>query len=97
MPQTIKRPSDTSSVSPRADQTEYVVWYGTNRRSNDSGDAGKGYSAARDNAVHYGLCRVFIQGLVGEGSTIGAWKNIAQPSGLPIVTDLTQKRCGKPS
>ncbi|HEY1299507.1 MAG TPA: hypothetical protein VGF07_03370, partial [Stellaceae bacterium] len=45
-----------------ADKAEYLVWYGTNRRPIDPGDAGKGYSAAREEpgVVHYGSCRVFI-------------------------------------
>jgi esterase/lipase superfamily enzyme len=56
-----------------ADKAEYVVWYGTNRRPNDPGDVGKGYSAARDNVVHYGSCRVFIPQSHKIGSIGSPW------------------------
>jgi hypothetical protein len=55
------------------DKAEYVVWYGTNRRPNDPPDAGKGYSAARDNVVHYGSCRVFIPQSHNIGSIGSPW------------------------
>jgi len=54
----------------QADKAEYVVWYGTNRRPNDPG---KGYSAGRDNVVHYGSCRVFIPESHKIGSIGSPW------------------------
>jgi esterase/lipase superfamily enzyme/tetratricopeptide (TPR) repeat protein len=57
----------------QADIAEYVVWYGTNRRPNDPGDAGKGYSARRDTVVHYGSCRVFIPKSHKIGSIGSPW------------------------
>jgi esterase/lipase superfamily enzyme len=58
-----------------ADKAEYLVWYGTNRRPIDPGDAGKGYSAAREEpgVVHYGSCRVFIPKSHKIGSTGSPW------------------------
>jgi esterase/lipase superfamily enzyme len=50
-----------------------VVWYGTNRRANDPGNPGNGYSAARDNVVHYGSCRVFIPQSHKIGSIGSPW------------------------
>jgi esterase/lipase superfamily enzyme len=57
----------------QTDKAEYVVWYGTNRRPNDPGAAGEGYSAARDNVVHYGSCRVFIPASHKIGSIGSPW------------------------
>jgi esterase/lipase superfamily enzyme len=61
----------------QADKAEYLVWYGTNRRPTDPGDAAKGYSGTRDNVVHYGSCRV----LIPESHKIGSigwpwWKRL---------------------
>ena len=55
------------------DAAEYEVWYGTNRRPVDPMDAGKGYSAQRDAAVHHGSCRVFIPESHKIGSTGSPW------------------------
>jgi esterase/lipase superfamily enzyme len=57
----------------QADKAEYVVWYGTNRWPVDPNDAGKGYSAMRDNVVHYGSCRVFIPASHKIGSIGSPW------------------------
>jgi esterase/lipase superfamily enzyme len=57
----------------QTDKAEYVVWYGTNRRPNDPGNWGKGYSAMRDNVVHYGSCRVFIPESHKIGSIGSPW------------------------
>jgi esterase/lipase superfamily enzyme len=63
-----------SPFSPlQTDKAEYVVWYGTNRRPNDPHDAGKGFSAMRDNVVHYGSCRVFIPESHKIGSIGSPW------------------------
>jgi esterase/lipase superfamily enzyme len=56
---------------PQADKAEYVAWYGTNRRRNDTG--ANGYSAARDSVVHYGSCRVFIPQSHKIGSIGSPW------------------------
>jgi hypothetical protein len=66
-------PRATPQPSPAVDKAEYVVWYGTNRRPNDPRDAGKGYSAGRDNVVHYGSCRVFIPQSHKIGSIGSPW------------------------
>jgi esterase/lipase superfamily enzyme len=57
----------------QADKAEYVVWYGTNRRPNNPGDADKGYSAKRDDVLHYGSCRVFIPKSHKIGSMGSPW------------------------
>ncbi len=51
---------------------DYIVLYGTNRRPLDPADPSKGYSAERDDRVHYGTCKVFVPkshriGSVGSG------------------------------
>ena len=55
--------------------TRRSMSFGTarNRRPNDPVDAGKGYSAARDNVVHYGSCRVFIPQSHKIGSIGSPW------------------------
>ena len=59
--------------SPRAVKSEYVVWYGTNRRRYDASDLTKGYSAERDSKVHYGSCRVYIPEAHKIGSLGSPW------------------------
>jgi len=66
-------PTVTPSLPLHADKAEYSVWYGTNRRPNDSSNSNKGYSAARDNVVHYGSCRVFIPQSHKIGSIGSPW------------------------
>ena len=53
----------------------YLVWYGTNRRPNNSSDATKCYSAERDSKVHYGMCRVYIPKAHKIGSLGSPWWN----------------------
>ncbi len=60
-------------VPPEHDDAEYTVWYGTNRRPVDPSDAGKGYSARRDDSVHYGSCRVFVPKGHRFGSLGSSW------------------------
>ena len=68
------RPGSVVAEAPEAaDNAEYLVWYGTNRRQNDPGDASKGYSGARDPVVHYGSCRVFVPKSHKIGSTGSPW------------------------
>src|SRR5262249_11225412 len=62
--------------SPRAVKSEYVVWYGTNRRRYDASDLTKGYSAERDSKVHYGSCRVYIPEAHKIGSLGSPWWNV---------------------
>jgi esterase/lipase superfamily enzyme len=50
----------------------YTVWFGTNRKPNDPADPAQGFSAQRDERVHYGTCQVSIPkshlfGSVGSG------------------------------
>jgi hypothetical protein len=66
-------PGVATSPQLQTDKAEYVVWYGTNRRPNDYSDPGKGYSALRDNVVHYGSCRVFIPQSHKIGSIGSPW------------------------
>jgi esterase/lipase superfamily enzyme/Lon protease-like protein len=63
---------DISSADTAAD-TEYIVWYGTNRRPVDPADASKGYSAERDTVVHHGSCRVFVPSSHKIGSIGSPW------------------------
>jgi esterase/lipase superfamily enzyme len=61
-------------ASPAAkDVAEYTVWYGTTRRPVDPQDAAKGYSAERDQATHYGSCRVFVPKSHKIGSIGSPW------------------------
>jgi esterase/lipase superfamily enzyme len=48
--------------------TIYPVWYGTNRKPIDPNDVKQGFSAERDNRIHYGKCAVSIP----ESHKIGA-------------------------
>jgi esterase/lipase superfamily enzyme len=60
---------ERASSAGQAGKAGYVVWYGTNRAPID----GKGYSTARDDAVHYGSCRVFIPDSHKIGSIGSPW------------------------
>jgi esterase/lipase superfamily enzyme len=55
------------------DQAEYKVWYGTSRKPNDPADSNKGYSAERDNKIHYGTCTVYIPESHKIGSIGSSW------------------------
>jgi esterase/lipase superfamily enzyme len=68
-----EQPAIAPSPVVQVDTAEYVVWYGTNRHPNDFKDGGKGYSATRDNVVHYGSCRVFIPKSHKIGSIGSPW------------------------
>jgi esterase/lipase superfamily enzyme len=52
---------------------EITVWYGTNRKLNDSNDVSQGFSSERDQAVHYGTCSVFIPASHKIGSLGSSW------------------------
>ena len=72
----ISEPEETTGATSsrlQTDKAEYVVWYGTNRRPNDPNDPANGYSAARDNLVHFGSCRVFIPQSHKIGSIGSPW------------------------
>jgi esterase/lipase superfamily enzyme len=60
-------------VGDSADNADYLVWYGTNRRPKDRENPNKGFSAARDTMVHYGSCRVFIPKSHKIGSIGSPW------------------------
>jgi esterase/lipase superfamily enzyme len=66
-------PSPKGGAQPKTENAEYLIWYGTNRRPNDPADASQGYSAARDQEVHYGSCRVFIPESHKIGSIGSGW------------------------
>ena len=57
----------------RREGGQYVVWFGTNRQPVRRGGLVTGFSAARDDAVHYGWCRVAIPESHRIGSTGSPW------------------------
>ena len=70
------QPGTPPRVFPLLDQAEYSVWYGTNREPLDPANHGAGYSSerrARDAAVYYGQCRVYIPASHKIGSTGSPW------------------------
>jgi hypothetical protein len=73
-PQEIKH-IDTmdNSSNPIADNAEYLVWYGTNRRPNLELGEFYGYSSERDDRIHYGRCRVFVPRSHKIGSIGSPW------------------------
>jgi esterase/lipase superfamily enzyme len=54
-------------------KSEYIVWYGTNRRPHDPANIANGYSSRRDATIHYGSCRVNIPGSHKIGSLGSPW------------------------
>jgi esterase/lipase superfamily enzyme len=57
----------------RRERGQYVVWFGTNRQPVWRGGLVTGFSAARDETVHYGWCRVAIPESHRIGSTGSPW------------------------
>ena len=57
----------------RPEGAEYLVWYGTNRKPIDEASSGRGYSAERDDRLHYGRCRVFVPKSHKIGSIGSPW------------------------
>jgi esterase/lipase superfamily enzyme len=55
------------------DNADYTVWFGTNRKPNDSESLQVGFSKSRDTKIHYGYCRVFIPKSHKIGSTGSSW------------------------
>jgi len=55
------------------DNADYTVWFGTNRKPNDSASLQLGFSKSRDTKIHYGYCRVFIPKSHKIGSTGSSW------------------------
>ena len=55
------------------DDADYTVWFGTNRKPNDSESLQVGFSKSRDTKIHYGYCRVFIPKSHKIGSTGSSW------------------------
>jgi esterase/lipase superfamily enzyme len=51
----------------------YPLWFGTNRKLVDAGDASKGFSGERDTELHYGTCRVAVPRSHKIGSVGSAW------------------------
>jgi esterase/lipase superfamily enzyme len=49
------------------------IWYATNRRPVDPGNAQLGYSAERDQGIHYGRCTVYVPESHQIGSTGSHW------------------------
>jgi esterase/lipase superfamily enzyme len=57
--------------------TIYPVWYGTNRQPIDPTDIKQGFSAERDNLIHYGKCEVSIPESHKIGAAGSSWfKNL---------------------
>ncbi len=54
-------------------KSEYPVWFGTNRKPVLKSGELSGYSAERDDRLHYGLCRVFVPESHKIGSTGSSW------------------------
>ncbi|HEX6374895.1 MAG TPA: alpha/beta hydrolase, partial [Allosphingosinicella sp.] len=69
----IPEPEPPPPAKPKVADTEYTVWYGTNRRPIDPADPSRGYSGRRDRMVHYGTCRVFIPDSHKIGSIGSGW------------------------
>ena len=55
------------------DNADYTVWFGTNRKPNDSESLQLGFSKSRDTKIHYGYCRVFIPKSHKIGLTGSSW------------------------
>jgi len=55
------------------DNADYTVWFGTNRKPNDSASLQLGFSNSRGTKIHYGYCRVFIPKSHKIGSTGSSW------------------------
>lgn len=70
-----RRRTHTAKEAPRNanDDADYTVWFGTNRRPNDSESLQHGFSKSRDAKIHYGYCRVFIPKSHKIGSTGSSW------------------------
>lgn len=54
-------------------ETQYEVWYGTNRRPIDPTDPMRGYSYRRDDRTHFGTCSVLIPTTHKIGSVGSGW------------------------
>jgi esterase/lipase superfamily enzyme len=67
--------SQNAKEAPRNtnDNADYTVWFGTNRKPNDSESLQVGFSKSRDTKIHYGYCRVFIPKSHKIGSTGSSW------------------------
>jgi esterase/lipase superfamily enzyme len=67
--------SQHAKEAPRntSDDADYTVWFGTNRKPNDSERLQLGFSKSRDTKIHYGYCRVFIPKSHKIGSTGSSW------------------------
>ena len=70
------KPTRNRSKEPDAYFPSYQLWFGTNRKPIDSNDLSQGFSAERDNQLHYGTCEVIVPKSHEIGS-IGSplWKN----------------------
>jgi esterase/lipase superfamily enzyme len=70
-----RRRTQTAKEAPRDanDNADYTVWFGTNRKPNDSESLRLGFSKSRDTKIHYGYCRVFIPKSHKIGSTGSSW------------------------
>jgi hypothetical protein len=67
------RESDVDLLEAMPGPRLFTVWYGTNRRPNDPADPARGFSADRDDRVHYGTCQVAIPRSHLFGSVGSSW------------------------
>jgi esterase/lipase superfamily enzyme len=67
--------SQNAKEAPRNanDNADYTVWFGTNRKPNESESLELSFSKSRDTKIHYGYCRVFIPKSHKIGSTGSSW------------------------
>src|SRR5262245_33460562 len=65
--------ADSPKPAPQVVKSEYVVWYGTNRRPYNVRNITEGYSAERDSKVHYGSCRIYVPESHKIGSLGSPW------------------------
>jgi esterase/lipase superfamily enzyme/GNAT superfamily N-acetyltransferase len=72
-----RMPERPASIRKRLDPETgtrlYTVWFGTNRSPVDPTDPSKGFSVARDDKVHYGVCKVSIPRSHRLGSIGSSW------------------------
>jgi len=71
----VRSRSQSTTEAPRNtnDNADYTVWFGTNRKPNDSESLQLSFSKSRDTKIHYGYCRVFIPKSHKIGSTGSSW------------------------
>ncbi len=62
-----------ANAEPVSADSDYLVWYGTNRKPSDPKDISKGYSSERSTSIHHGTCKVFVPKSHKIGSIGSRW------------------------